>query len=98
MDMSSDDEPSRPLSIASPPSVTSSSIVTEPPPSLERRRSAKYSEDNGRGGDITDEQDEPVRPDYDDDTFNQLLSIHVDQPVGSMSISEPGRRWSHKLV
>ncbi|KAK4047185.1 hypothetical protein OIO90_006294 [Microbotryomycetes sp. JL221] len=30
-------------------------------------------------------------PDFDDDTFTQMLSIHVDQPVGSMSISPANR-------
>lgn len=30
----------------------------------------------------------PPPLDMEEDTFHQLLSIHVDQPVGSMSISE----------
>lgn len=33
-------------------------------------------------------QSPPVDGDFqEEDTFNQMLSIHVDQPIGSMSIS-----------
>lgn len=47
---------------------------------------------NGRSirGPAESASDSPPPPtnEFEDDTFTQMLSIHVDQPIGSMSISE----------
>lgn len=56
-------------------SVSPSSLATAP--ANTSRKSIRSASDSA-----------PPPLDFDEDTFHQLLSIHVDQPVGSMSISE----------
>ncbi|KAK4047078.1 hypothetical protein OIV83_005641 [Microbotryomycetes sp. JL201] len=74
--------------LGSPLSVqtnNASSFERSPMPS---KTSIRASSDVG--GQLTGSSDQQAL-DFDDDTFTQMLSIHVDQPVGSMSISPANR-------
>ncbi|KAM0786987.1 hypothetical protein ACM66B_002405 [Microbotryomycetes sp. NB124-2] len=74
--------------LGSPLSIQTNNLSSFERSPIPQTSSIRSSSDN-HGRSAGDQAQQAA--DFDDDTFNQMLSIHVDQPVGSMSISPANR-------